>query len=124
MRKKIIFGAVLLLPLSMITACTNKTKGVDYKKDLSIGEELSEKEKADVIWGAVEKLDDVVKSTITTKSYEAYSKNANETTETKQVLNNYANYYSHGETEGKTTVVNDGVTEVQEDKFIEDSWID
>lgn len=124
MRKKIIFGAVLLLPLSMITACTNKTKGVDYKKDLSIGEELSDKEKADVIWAAYQKLDEVVKFTVSTKSFEATDKNANSTTETKQVTHNYANYYSHSDSETKTTYVTNGVTTVVEGETTEDSWVD
>lgn len=124
MRKKIIFGAVLLLPLSMITACTNKTKGVDYKKDLSIGEELSDKEKADVIWAAYQKLDEVVKFTSSSKSFEATDVNANSTTETKQVVHNYANYYSHAEAETKTTYVTNGVTSVVEGETTEDQWID
>ena len=124
MRKKIIFGAVLLLPLSMITACTNKTKGVDYKKDLSIGEELSDKEKADVIWAAYQKLDEVVKFTVSTKAFEANNENSSSTTETKQVVYNYANYYSHADAETKTTYVVNGVTTVVEGETTEDHWID
>ncbi len=65
-----------------------------------------------------------MKFTVSTKSFEATDKNANSTTETKQVTHNYANYYSHSEGETKTTYVTNGVTSVVEGENTQDRWID